>query len=109
MPDHEPSDAGPNQATRELARCLQPMIEQLPATYRDALIAVDLDGRTQHDAAAELGLSTSGMKSRVQRGRRQLRGLLTDCCTVDVDRAGAILAYAPTRGAHAGRECGCES
>jgi RNA polymerase sigma-70 factor (ECF subfamily) len=106
-PEPEPIDPGPNQATRELARCLQPLIEQLPAKYRDALVAVDLDGRTHHEAAAELGLSTSGMKSRVQRGRRQLRELLADCCTVHLDRSGGISAYAPASRADSGAGCGC--
>jgi RNA polymerase sigma-70 factor (ECF subfamily) len=107
MPEPESIDPGPNQATRELARCLQPLIEQLPAKYRDALVAVDLDGRTHHEAAAELGLSTSGMKSRVQRGRRQLRELLADCCTVHLDQSGGIRAYAPASGADSGAGCGC--
>lgn len=31
-------DREPNDATRQLARCLQPLVEQLPAIYRDALI-----------------------------------------------------------------------
>jgi RNA polymerase sigma-70 factor (ECF subfamily) len=107
VPEPEPIEPGPNQATRELARCLQPLIEQLPAKYRDALVAVDLDGRTHHEAAAELGLSTSGMKSRVQRGRRQLRELLADCCTVHLDQSGGIRAYAPASGADSGAGCGC--
>jgi RNA polymerase sigma-70 factor (ECF subfamily) len=107
VPEPEPIDPGPNQATRELARCLQPLIEQLPAKYRDALVAVDLDGRTHHEAAAELGLSTSGMKSRVQRGRRQLRELLADCCTVHLDHSGGIRGYAPASGADSGAVCGC--
>ena len=109
MPDPELIDGGPNSATRELARCLQPMIEQLPATYRDALVAVDLDGRTHHEVAAELGISTSGMKSRVQRGRKQLRALLTNCCAVDVDRAGAVRDYEPACGSRPETRCGCQN
>jgi RNA polymerase sigma-70 factor (ECF subfamily) len=109
MSEPEPIDLGPNEPTRELARCLQPMIEQLPAKYRDALVAVDLDGRTHHDAAKELGLSTSGMKSRVQRGRQQLRDLLTQCCSVDVNRTGAIVDYAPKVRSQAATGCACTS
>jgi RNA polymerase sigma-70 factor (ECF subfamily) len=109
MSDPEPIDLGPNQSTRELARCLQPLIEQLPAKYRDALVAVDLDGRTHDEAAAELGLSTSGMKSRVQRGRHQLRELLTNCCSVDVNRIGAIVDYAPKDRSQAASGCACTS
>jgi RNA polymerase sigma-70 factor (ECF subfamily) len=91
----EVGDSGPNDATRELARCLQPLVEQLPPIYRDALTRVDLHGETHQQAAAATGISLSGMKSRVQRGRHQLRDLLTTCCTVHTDSTGAIRSYQP--------------
>jgi RNA polymerase sigma-70 factor (ECF subfamily) len=101
-PDPGPADSGPNQATRELARCLQPLLSELHPTARDALTRVDLDGQTHQQAAAQLGISVSGMKSRVQRARRQLKTLLTACCQVEVDPAGAVADYRPR-----GRDCGC--
>jgi RNA polymerase sigma-70 factor, ECF subfamily len=102
-PDPDPVDDGPNDATRELARCLQPMLEELPATAREALTRVDLDGQTHQQAAADLGLSVSGMKSRVQRARRQLRDVLTQCCAVALDATGAVAGYRPTEQG----SCGC--
>ena len=101
-PDPGPSDAEPNQATRDLARCLQPLLDGLPPAARDALIRVDLEGQTQQQAAEQLGLSVSGMKSRVQRARRQLKELLEQCCTVQLDQAGAVSNYHPNTNA-----CGC--
>jgi RNA polymerase sigma-70 factor (ECF subfamily) len=98
----EVRDSDPNQATRELARCLQPLVDQLPAIYRDALTRVDLHGQTHLQAAAATGISASGMKSRVQRGRRQLRDLLTTCCAVQIDNTGAIHSYEPDD-----RRCSC--
>lgn len=89
----EGGESGPNDATRELARCLQPLIDQLSPMYRDALTRVDLDGETHLQAAAATGVSVSGMKSRVQRGRHQLRDLLTTCCVLHTDRTGAIHSY----------------
>ncbi|MFN2417719.1 MAG: sigma-70 family RNA polymerase sigma factor [Candidatus Limnocylindria bacterium] len=89
----DPGDSGPNEATRELARCLQPLVDQLPSIYRDALTRVDLHGDTHQQASAALGISVSGMKSRVQRGRQQLRDLLATCCVVQTDRTGAIHSY----------------
>ncbi len=53
----EVGDSGPNDATRELARCLQPLVEQLPPIYRDALTRVDLHGETHQQAAAATGIS----------------------------------------------------
>jgi RNA polymerase sigma-70 factor (ECF subfamily) len=105
----EPESDGPapNRATRDLARCVQPLIDELPAKYRDALVAVDIEGRTHHAAAAENGISTSGMKSRVQRGRRHLRDLLTECCAVHLSRDGAIASYDRSGSSSDGGPCGC--
>ena len=77
----------------ELAGCLRPMIERLSKEYRQAVMLVDLEGLTQQAAATQLGLSLSGMKSRVQRGRRQLRGMLEACCTIELDRRRRVVDY----------------
>ena len=92
-PDPERGDDLPNLATRELAGCLRPLAARLAPTYRDALTRVDLDGQTHQQAAAAVGISVSGMKSRVQRARRQLRDLLTECCEVHTDSTGSIHSY----------------
>jgi RNA polymerase sigma-70 factor (ECF subfamily) len=60
-------------AERELAAALAPLIATLPSPYREALILTELEGVTQKQAAEMLGITHSGMKSRVQRGRQQLR------------------------------------
>jgi len=77
----------------ELAGCLRPMIEQLSEDYRQAVTLVDLEGLTQKEAAIQLGLSLSGMKSRVQRGRRQLKEMLEACCTIEFDQRRGVTAY----------------
>jgi RNA polymerase sigma-70 factor (ECF subfamily) len=102
-PDPGPTDNKPNDATRELSRCLQPLLHELTPAARDAISRVDVDGQTHQQAADQLGLSVSGMKSRVQRARRQLRELLEQCCTVGLDRTGAVASYRPTPSA----ACGC--
>lgn len=77
----------------ELAGCLLPMIEQLPSDYRQAVTLVELEGLTQPEAAKRLGLSVSGMKSRVQRGRRQLKQMLDECCLIQFDRRRGVIDY----------------
>ena len=52
----------------------------------------------------DLGISVSGMKSRVQRARRELKDLLEHCCVVELDTQGAIADYHPTPGS-----CGCSA
>jgi RNA polymerase sigma-70 factor (ECF subfamily) len=81
------------QLRTELASCLRPMIERLSGEYRQAVILIDLEGLTQQEAAVQLGLSLSGMKSRVQRGRRQLKGMLEACCVIELDRRRGVADY----------------
>jgi len=69
------------------------MIERLSENYRQAVTLVDLEGMAQHEAAARHGLSVSGMKSRVQRGRRQLRDMLEACCVIALDRRRGVADY----------------
>ncbi len=88
-------EPGPAELRVELAACLEPLLAQLPAIYRDAIRLTDLDGFTQADAAARVGLSTSGMKTRVQRARAQLKLLFTRCCDIQLDRRGGIIDYHP--------------
>ena len=80
-------------ALQELAACMTPMIRHLPPAYREAVTLADLEGVNQADAAARAGVSLSGMKSRIQRGRRQLKAVLEECCRVQLDRRGAIAGY----------------
>lgn len=71
---------------------------------REALKLVEFDGMTQTAAAGKLGLSVSGMKSRVQRARQHLRTALDDCCRVALDRRGGVIDYESLGG-----NCGCGS
>jgi RNA polymerase sigma-70 factor, ECF subfamily len=96
-PKPEQGPEPPRQGRRgELAGCLRSLVDQLAEPYRSAVTAVDLGGQTQTDVARRLGLSVSGMKSRVQRGRRQLRRLLTECCRVHTSPSGGISGYEPS-------------
>ena len=80
-------------ATRELSNCLRPLMRGLTVADQEALQMVEFDGLTQVEAAARLGLSVSGMKSRVQRARSHLRSALLECCTIAVDRRGGVISY----------------
>jgi RNA polymerase sigma-70 factor (ECF subfamily) len=82
-------------AQEELAQCLRPLIATLPESYGEALELTELEGKTQGEAAESLGLSLSGMKSRVQRGRTKLKEVLLDCCHVEIDRRGGVVGYEP--------------
>ena len=99
-PDGEP-DAD-ETAEKELASCLVPMLSGLPAEQAAAVKMVDLDARTNAAAADEAGISVSGMKSRVQRGRAALQAQLHACCQISQDRTGHVHDYQPRSGS-----CAC--
>lgn len=93
----------PDAALSELASCVRPLVELLPTGHRRALELVDLDGRTQAEAARIEGMSLSGMKSRVQRGRRQFAALVRSCCEVTTDGRGELVDF---RARDGGCDCG---
>ncbi|MCB0714169.1 MAG: RNA polymerase sigma factor SigZ [Ignavibacteriae bacterium] len=84
-----------NYAERELATCVQPMIETLPQHYQRALTLADISGLSQTDLANREGISISGAKSRVQRGRQMLKEMIVECCRLEFDLRGKIVDYAP--------------
>lgn len=108
----DPTDT--EDVRRELANCLRPLLDDMSPAYRRALELTDLDGVTQAVAAEQEGITVSGMKSRVQRARKQLADLLTRCCSLTLDARGMPLDYTPPAHCHpstsvdvADRTCGC--
>lgn len=81
----DPPDAGENEA---LQAAFRRMIHSLPGPYREAILLTEFEGLTQRDLAKRQGISLSGAKSRVQRGRQRLKEMLLDCCRFEFDRRG---------------------
>ena len=80
------------------------MINSLPEPYREAVVLTELEGLTQKQLAERLGISLSGAKSRVQRGRQQLKEMLLGCCRFEFDRRGGVLGCEPRSRGNC-REC----
>lgn len=91
----------------DAAACLAPLLAGLPEDERRLLVRVDVEGASQAALARELGLSASGMKSRVQRARTRLREALLARCRVERDVHGLPLGDATCRDAATSRDCGC--
>ncbi len=83
------------ESEEELAPCLTPMIRRLPEPYRTAIELTSIQNLTQAEAARQAGISLSGMKSRVQRGREQLRLMLVRCCEINIDVRGGVSDFHP--------------
>ena len=69
---------GPQARTldREFEHVLDRALAQLPADLRAAVVLRDLEGLSTEAAAAVLGVHQAAFKSRLHRGRMQLRALL---------------------------------
>lgn len=80
------------------------MIDSLPEPYREAIRLTEFENLTQKQLAERLGISLSGAKSRVQRGREQLKEMLHECCTFEFDRRGKVIECEP-RERQSCREC----
>jgi RNA polymerase sigma-70 factor (ECF subfamily) len=80
------------------------MVHNLPEPYREAILLTEFEGVSQVELARRLGISVSGAKSRVQRGREQLKRMLEECCHFEVDRRGSVFDCVP-RKKEACREC----
>ena len=71
--------------------CLLPLINNLPSTYKDALLLSEIDGLKQADVAKILNISLSGTKSRIQRGRNLLKDGFIACCDYKLNEAGYLV------------------
>jgi RNA polymerase sigma-70 factor (ECF subfamily) len=75
-----PATVGTSPTDRTLDRELEQMLEralaELPADLRAAVVLRDLQGLSTKEAAAAAGVRQAAFKSRLHRGRMQLRALL---------------------------------
>ncbi len=88
-------------ARQEVEGCLLPLVQRLPEPYREAVLLSEIQGLTQRQVAQRQGVSLSGAKSRVQRGRALVKDMLERCCRFEFDRRGALIEYEP-------KDSGCE-
>lgn len=72
-----------------------PLMSGLSDLDREALSLVDLQGVSQAQVARDLGISNSGLKSRVQRARGKFRAALEACCEIELDARGRLIDMTP--------------
>jgi RNA polymerase sigma-70 factor (ECF subfamily) len=76
-----PVSAESKAGHQELYCCLHPFIDELPEGYREVVSLNVYDGLKAAQIAEKLGLSLSGVKSRLQRGRELIKQKFADCCS----------------------------
>lgn len=65
---------------RDLEDCVPALINKLPEKYARPLADYELRGISQKSLAIQYQMSESGLKSRVQRGRKMLKNLFYEYC-----------------------------
>ncbi len=90
VPAQEPELDNYNE---DVGQWLLEMLPSIPDRYRAAVELAEVEGLTQREVGERLGLSLSGAKSRVQRGRALLRDMLLGCCHLEFDRRGNVVDY----------------
>lgn len=90
-----PRERRPPHRRAEARSLLPELIDGLPATYRETLTLAEFEGLTQAEMGQRLGLSTSGVKSRVRRGRALVRQQLVACYHLELDRRHHVIDYEP--------------
>ena len=76
-----------------IAAGLKALAEELPEKYAQAILLTEFQGLSQKELAQHAGISVSGAKSRVQRGRKMMKDLLMQCCHFEFDRYGTIIDF----------------
>jgi RNA polymerase sigma factor (sigma-70 family) len=93
-PDRHPDPLAALTA-RELLSVLDEEVQRLPEVYRLPVLLCCLEGRTQEEAARQLGWTPGSLQGRLERGRRVLRSRLT---RRGLSLAAALLATSPGAG-----------
>ncbi len=88
-------DKSDDRLRSDLGECVALFVSRLPSPYREAVILTELESVTQKEAAEMLGVSLSGLKSRVQRGRAKIRQMFEECCQISVDCRGRVIECEP--------------
>ena len=76
LPPQRPSAAAADAERAEAVGALEEELAALPPAERGAVVLCHLRGRTQRQAAAELGVPFGTFRRRLDRGRARLRGRL---------------------------------
>ncbi|MGI8813002.1 MAG: sigma-70 family RNA polymerase sigma factor [Pyrinomonadaceae bacterium] len=71
---------GPEETTirGEREHALRAALAELPAVFREAVVLCDIEGFSYDEIAATLGINLGTVKSRIARGRNELRERLKD-------------------------------
>jgi RNA polymerase sigma factor (sigma-70 family) len=99
-PTLPPADPAVEVTWRELGMVVDEELRRLPERYRAPLVLCVLEGKTQDEAARELGCCKSTLRRRLEQGRQRLRRrLLRRGVALSVGLLAAAVSQGPVRAA----------
>jgi RNA polymerase sigma-70 factor (ECF subfamily) len=70
--------------------CLPKFILKLPDIYKDIIIKIYVDGKSQKEVAKENGISLPNVKVRLKRAKNILTSNFVECCRYEIDSKGRL-------------------
>jgi RNA polymerase sigma-70 factor (ECF subfamily) len=77
--------------TDAVARAARCYLGTLPPIYQEAVRLAEEEGLPLAEVARRLGISVTAAKSRVRRGKQQVRALIEACCALTFDARGRVV------------------
>lgn len=71
--------------------CLERFLEELPENYRTVIHLVYKKGKTNAEAANELGISLPSVKARIRRAKNDLKQRFRECCLYKTNKSGKLV------------------
>lgn len=75
---------------QEMSACVQEYLTGMPDAYRAVMLLHDVEGLTNPEIAAMLGVSLATVKIRLHRARERLRAALAAACAFSTDERGVL-------------------
>lgn len=75
----------------KMSKCISEFINELPEDYRYIMTLSELEETPQKEIAEQLNMNYITVRSKIQRGRKKLKHLFSNCCAVTQGRKGSIL------------------
>ncbi len=68
-------------------------INELPEEYHHLMNLSELENMSQKEIAQQFDMNYTTVRSKIQRGRKKLKDVFTDCCVILQGGRGSILGY----------------
>ncbi len=80
-------------AAKELSNCITTYVGMLSDEYRSIMTLSELEHVPQKEIAERLNMNYVTVRSKIQRGRKKLKDMFSECCTIIQGGKGSILEY----------------